>query len=190
MKAFLSTIILFCIPFFLSSQIRLENPSFEGIPQDATVPTGWMPCELGTTPDILPGYWGVHQEASDGDTFMGLITRADGTFESVGQRLKESLEKGECYSMEIDLAKSNTYSGYNQSLKIRVWGAFSRCQKASLLYESPIIHHAEWERYSFSFIPKFQYHYIIIEAYSPKGKISKGNVLIDNVSHIHSCKRV
>ena len=35
------------------SQIYLENASFEGSPQDATVPIGWHPCEAGTTPDIL-----------------------------------------------------------------------------------------------------------------------------------------
>ncbi len=178
------------IPSFLIAQIRLENASFEGEPQDATVPIGWIPCEIGTTPDILPGPWGVYQEASDGETFMGLISRADGTFESVGQRLSQSLEKGECYSLNMDLAKSNTYTGYNNSLKIRIWGSFNRCQKAELLYESPLVGHTDWENYSFSFMPKFNYHYIIIEAYAPKNKSAKGNILIDNLSLIVPCKRV
>ena len=74
------------LPIALSSQIYLTNASFEGEPQDATVPTGWFACELGTTPDILPGFWGVYSESSEGETYLGLITREDGTFESIGQR--------------------------------------------------------------------------------------------------------
>ncbi len=178
------------MPFVLSSQIRIENPSFEGSPQDATVPTGWMPCEDGTTPDILPGPWGVYQEPSEGDSYMGLITRADGTYESVGQRLSEPLKKGECYSWNLDLAHSNTYTGYNQPLKLRVWGAYNRCQKAALLYESPLIDHTDWQTYSFSFLSKFEYHYLIIEAYAPDHSTLRGNILIDNCSKIISCKRV
>ncbi|MCB0682774.1 MAG: hypothetical protein KDC32_18010, partial [Saprospiraceae bacterium] len=49
------------------AQIPFQNPSFEGDePQDATVPAGWFPCKEGTTPDILPGVWGVHTEPAEG----------------------------------------------------------------------------------------------------------------------------
>ncbi len=174
---------------FIPGQIKLVNPSFEGEPQDATVPTGWMPCESGTTPDILPGPWGVYQEAADGDTFLGLITRADGTFESIGQRLTQPLKQNECYSFSLDLARSSTYTGYNHPLKLRVWGSITRCQKAELLYESPLIQHEDWETYPFSFATKFQYHYIILEAYAPNNQAVKGNILLDNCSKISLCKR-
>ena len=181
--------LLISFPLVFSGQIRLENPSFEGEPQDATVPVGWMPCELGTTPDILPGPWGVYQEASDGETFMGLITRPDGTYESVGQRLPAPLEKEECYSFNLDLARSMTYTGYNKPLKLRVWGAVSRCQKAELLFESPVIRHTEWKNYPFSFATQFDYHYIILEAHAPNNQAVKGNILLDNCSQITVCKR-
>lgn len=176
-------------PLLFSGQIRLENPSFEGEPQDATVPVGWMPCELGTTPDILPGPWGVYQEASDGETFLGLITRSDGTHESIGQRLTTPIEQNECYSFSLDLAKSYTYTGYNNALKLRIWGAVSRCQKAELLFESPTITHSDWKEYDFSFVTKFNYHYIILEAYAPNNTAVKGNILLDNCSKIAVCKR-
>ena len=72
----------------LKSQIYLRNPSFESdAPQDATMPSSWLGCNMGTTPDILPGFWGVMQEASDGNNFLGLITRRDGTYEAIAQRL-------------------------------------------------------------------------------------------------------
>jgi len=182
-------LLLIAFPLFIPGQIKLVNPSFEGEPQDATVPTGWMPCELGTTPDILPGPWGVYQEASDGDTYLGLITRSDGTFESIGQRLSQSLKKDECYSFSLDLANSKTYTGYNSPLKLRIWGSITRCQKAELLYESPTINHSDWENYDFSFATKFQYHYIILEAYAPDNKAAKGNILLDNCSKIAVCTR-
>ena len=47
-------------------QILLDNPSFEGEPKDATTPIGWLECEKGTTPDILPGFWGVYLQPYDG----------------------------------------------------------------------------------------------------------------------------
>ena len=59
----------------LSAQIFFDNASFEGNPEDATMPTGWHHCLDGTTPDLLPGPWGVIKEAYDGDTYLGLISR-------------------------------------------------------------------------------------------------------------------
>ena len=62
----------------LQAQVKIDNSSFEGTPRDAEMPNGWHSCNPGTTPDILPGSWGVVNEASDGNTFMGLITRDNG----------------------------------------------------------------------------------------------------------------
>jgi hypothetical protein len=183
------TFLLLVFPLLIPGSIRLENPSFEGEPQDATVPTGWMPCEEGTTPDILPGPWGVYQEASDGETYLGLITRPDGTFESIGQRLSAPMDDGECYSFSIDLARSNTYTGYNKPLQLRMWGAVSRCKNAELLYESPVIEHTDWKSYSFSFATEFKHNYIILEAYAPDNMPVKGNILLDNCSKVSVCKR-
>jgi hypothetical protein len=49
--------------------IELFNPSFEEEAQDATTPQGWSACKEGTTPDILPGFWGVYTMPSDGETY-------------------------------------------------------------------------------------------------------------------------
>lgn len=182
--------IAFSFVFQAENSIRLENPSFEGMPQDATVPSGWMPCAAETTPDILPGVWGVYQEASDGDTYMGLITRDNGTFESVGQRLMEPLKEETCYKMSLDLAHSDTYNGYNEPIKIRVWGTIMRCENAQLLYESPVISHLDWETYSFIFFTKFSFNYIVLEAQTANNLYTRGNILVDNCSTINVCERV
>jgi hypothetical protein len=174
----------------LPAQIFLVNPSFEGEPRDATVPSGWFPCAKGSTPDILPGPWGVFTEPSDGDTYMGLITREDGSFESVGQRLPQPLTARECYTFKIDLAHSKTYAGYNNPIKVRVWLGRTRCAKDQLVFESPFIEHTSWKTYTVMFTPGQKSYFLLIEAYYKEGRYShRGNVLLDNISPIRLCAR-
>ena len=170
--------------------IDLSNSSFEGEPADATTPQGWMACKEGTTPDILPGYWGVYTESSDGDTYVGLITRHNNTWESIGQRLPESLKEGSCYTWSMDLAHSDTYSGYNGPIRLRVWIADAKCGKDQLIYESPLIEHLDWKTYQFKFIPKKESWYILLEAFHSEEEFSyKGNVIIDRLRPIRGCDR-
>lgn len=173
-----------------AQHIEIANPSFDGEPSDATVPQGWMPCKEGTTPDILPGYWGVYNEPSDGETFLGLITRQNNTWESIGQRLPAPLLKGNCYAWSLDLAHSDTYSGYNSPIKIRVWISKNKCGKDQLIYESPLIEHTDWKTYSIKFIPKEEYRYIQLEAFHTEEVFSwEGNILIDHLRPILGCDR-
>lgn len=175
----------------LSAQVFLDNPSFEGEAEDATMPNGWLECKKGTTPDILPGYWGVYNEPSDGETYIGLITRSDKTWESIGQRLSEPLKIATCYQMSLDLAHSKTYTGYNKPIRLRVWGSKTRCSRDQLLWKSEIIEHSDWETYELEFRTNGTFNYIIFEAYYPgnHNKPLKGNVLLDNVSEIDICER-
>lgn len=186
----LSTIITLGFHLTLCAQLFLDNASFEGKPQDATTPVGWLACEQGTTPDILPGPWGVYQEASDGDTYVGLITRDDGTWESIGQRLKKMLQPKDCYTFNLDLAHSSTYSGYNAPIRLRIWGGPSRCSKGQLLYESDFIKNSDWETHEVQFYVKQPINYILIEAYYKEGRFShRGNILIDHITPLKACPR-
>ncbi len=174
----------------LTGQFHLDNPSFEGEPQDATVPVGWFPCARGTTPDILPGPWGVREEPADGETFVGLITRADGSWESIGQRFRQPLEAGECYSFTIDVAHSSTYAGYNGKLKLRIWGGRTKCRYDLLLLETDFIASTEWERFKVTFTPEKPLNYLLLEAHFSESQFShKGNLLLDNIGPIKSCAR-
>lgn len=186
--------------FFLSSfhftvafgqaPIYFENPSFEGEPSDATVPVGWLPCAEGTTPDILPGFWGVYREASEGDTYVGLITRSDGSWESITQRLSKPLKVKECYHFTVDLARSATYNQYNLPIKLRVWGSGSKCEKKQLLLETGFIEHASWKTYEINFQTRSTIHYIIFEAfYQDRPANHPGNILLDNLSPVKPCPR-
>lgn len=192
---FLLLLLLFAAPLLRAQKgainvIRLENAGFEDEPSDATVPAGWHPCAEGTTPDILPGPWGVYNEPSEGDTFMGLITRQDGSFESVGQRFSTPLLKNECYRFRVDLAHSKTYTGYNRPLKLRIYGAETRCDKLELIGKTGFIEHTDFRTYDFSVVPKTNLNYIVIEAYYRADAFSHmGNILIDNISVIQRCPR-
>ena len=60
--------------YSLSGQsINLFNSSFEGEARDAINPIGWIGCEDGTTPDILPGPWGVYLPAAEGQTYKDFL---------------------------------------------------------------------------------------------------------------------
>jgi hypothetical protein len=187
--------LLCCVLFSVCLQaqkknVTVSNPSFEGEPNDATIPIGWFACEFGTTPDILPGPWGVYQEASDGDTFMGLITRDDGTLESIGQRLSSPFEANECYTFSVDLAHSNTYAAYNKPVKLRIWAGSERCEKEQLIAETDFITHREWKTYSFKFTSVKTANYLTIEAFFSNRRFShRGNVLVDNLSIFKWCAR-
>lgn len=174
-----------------SAQIFLDNPSLEGTPQDATTPQGWLECEKGTTPDILPGPWGVFNEPYEGKSYIGLITRADGSWEALGQRLKQPLKKDNCYEVVFYLARSLTYAGYNEPVIFRVWGGAERCEKTELIGKTSIIEHEEWREYRFKIKPKNTIKYIIMEAYyNPAKKLThNGHILIDALQPIIWCAR-
>lgn len=188
-----TNISLFCLFYALNgnAQIYLSNPSFEDTPADATVPSGWWKIDSRTTPDILPGFWGVYSDASDGDTFIGLITRPNGTWECIGQKLSESIRKGECYYMALDLAHSYTYAGYSDPVKLRIYASSKKKKKEQLIFESPIIEHEDWKFYEFEFNAEKNYKYILIEAYHDKTKSSgyEGNILLDNIQAISLCSK-
>ncbi len=193
MKQLFLIIILFFLQlsFSLNAQITLNNPSFEDEPSDATVPMGWFPCAPETTPDILPGFWGVYTEPSEGETYVGLITRFDGSYESIGQRFSEVLDKENCYSFNIDLAQSKSYAGYNEPLKIRIWISNKKCKKEQMIFESKFITSAEWETFKIDFTPKISAKYILIEAYYTDGIINRmGNILLDNITALIPCSKV
>ncbi len=176
----------------LSAQIiTLDNASFEGEPQDATLPQGWFAVELGTTPDIMPGIWGVTKEATEGDTYIGLITREDGSFESIGQRLEAPLEKGVCYSFFLDLARSKTYAGYNFPVRLRVYAGTKKGKRSQLLWSSPTVEDEDWETHEVKFTAKKNLNYIIIEAYFGEGLLFhyNGNILVDGLTPIKACER-
>jgi hypothetical protein len=171
-----------------TAQISVTNPSFEDEPADATTPQGWHPCDNMTTPDIFPGFWGVYNEPSDGNTYVGIITRENGTFEQFGQRLSSKFKKGQCYRTSIDLARSIIYSGYNKPIQVRIYIGSSKCDKNQLIFESPVVKSMKWSTHIIDFVPNAEHEYFIIQAhYSDEPFNHKGNILLDNLRPFVVC---
>lgn len=173
-----------------AGKILLRNPSFEGKPQTSATPEGWTSSD-GSTPDILPGAWGLQCTVQDGKTCLGLVTREDGTREDVSQALSQTLQKGKCYAFTIYLAHLPKYVGYNQAVRLRVWGGSSKGSKEQLLDASSLIDHQEWKQYKFQFTTTQEVKYLTFEAYYAPGILFKykGNILLDLCSAIEQCDR-
>ncbi len=171
-------------------KINLQNPSFEDTPRASASPWGWGSYSAGSTPDIMPGAWGIQVAPQHGNTCVALVTREDGTREDIAQQLPVALKAGTCYTFSIYLAHAPQYVGYNHPVRLRVWGGTGR-KKDQLLASSALVDHAGWKEYKFQFVPGSAMRYITFEAFFAPGSMFhyRGNIVLDNCSPIERCDR-
>ncbi len=194
---------------FAQEVIKLQNPSFEDIPRAGSALTpqikGWYDCGLAkfpaeTPPDIHPvssGAWGVSKDAYDGETYLGMVTRDNDSWESVSQALSSPLLGGTCYSFSAFISKSEQYrsqtkkspdslQNFDRPAVLLIWGGDFFCEKTELLGESPPVSNLEWKQYNFLFHPQKSYKYITLEAFykTPILESYNGHVLLDGLSDI------
>lgn len=200
--------------------ITLNNPSFEDVPR-AGGPNqigikGWFDCGSRefrgeSPPDIHTEnpsdlIFGVTMAASEGNTYLGIVTRENETWESVSQKLDQPLEAGKCYTFSIDLARSETYYNIMQTgpyknkkeidpeakiLKskpavLRIWGGVNYCPRNQLLAESEPVTNTAWKTYTFEFTPNINTKAISFEAFYKTPVLDPyfGHVLVDNATEI------
>lgn len=197
MKKRISAIGLLVLPaMMLQAQIYLDNPSFEDSPRDATMPTGWESCGEYTTPDILPGenkwgkpIWDVIHKPTDGETYLGLITRVDNTSEHIGQKLSTPIKANQCYRFTLDLARSPYYAGYNKPIVLEIWLGNALGKQEELLDKIEVGHY-EWQTYEIVAMIERDMKYISFKAHyvAVTKRAYRGNVLMDNISVIESCE--
>lgn len=207
MRFTLSLLILFSF-FFCDAQeeIFLKNPSFEGFPKLSHTPSDWFDCGFPgeSQVDIHPvpaSEFQVNKVAVDGQSYLGMVTRENETWEAIGQRLSQPLIGGKTYSFSINLAQSATYISaistpglstisqkinFSTPIKLKIWGGHGYCKKEELLAESPLIINTDWQDFSFTFQPKADFSYIVFEAFykNPTLLPYNGNILLDNASSI------
>lgn len=193
--------------------IRLQNPSFEDMPRKGIpgMPSikAWHDCGLSkfpseSPPDIHPvtnNAWEVSMPPYDGDSYLGMVTRANDTYESLSQALTKPIQAGVCYSFSAYLARSSQYkSATSKTMQmgtnelenfvrpsvLLIWGGNYFCDKAELLGESPAVSNETWKKYSFTFQPQKTHKYITIEAFykTPILEAYNGHVLVDHLSEI------
>ena len=186
---------------FAQKTISLTNPSFEDAPQHSSPPKGWTACGMqGETPcDVQPGLFGCVLAPVHGNTYLGMVTRDNYTWESVVQKLATPLDSSICHTFTVQLASSENYvsyarltrqeANYNQPVVFQIWGGYGDCDEQVLLGESPVVTHREWRKYRFvmrHLEPKPLTH-LMFQAYYPPGKRCQptmGNLLLDDMSAI------
>jgi len=182
-----------------SAQI-IDNPSFEGTPQQNNPPPGWTPCDPQSTPDTEPGFWNVSKLPSDGNSYLTMITRGAlggnrNTTEDCEGHLTGALHTWTNYYYSIDLAKSDSwgfyplgYSGwlsYANPVLLRIWCANTPCSRDELLSVIGPVENTDWKSYDLSLLPALKdCNYLILEAYYMDSNKYFGNILIDNLKFI------
>lgn len=208
MKTLLTFLFSISISFLFGQldTIHFKNPSFEGQPFEGGIlsvrlPKGWNDCGFRgeTPPDVHPlrgGNFSVSKAPADGNTYLGMVTRDNDTWEKISQKLKKPLKTGKCYSFSIALARSETYLSQSRAtgkpanfatpIQVRFYGGNEFCGKQELLASSSLIKNTRWLQYEFIIQPDQDFKYIVIEAFykTPTLFPYNGNVLIDNLSPI------
>ncbi|RLD53070.1 MAG: hypothetical protein DRJ05_16880, partial [Bacteroidetes bacterium] len=162
----------------------LINPSFE---DDLTIigpPHDWDICIVGSTPNIQPGKYNIYLPPSDGNSYIGLFTRLEGTVEDTEANFETPLSKDSCYIFKIDLAYQQhlTYNDVDP-ITLKIYGDEVFCQKDNLLWQSPIIDNTEWMEFEFLVHNEdFDIHDLVLEAdFNNPSYPSWGYILIDNI---------
>lgn len=177
-----------------------KNFSFEDFPRPSIAPRAWTTFlfENETPPDIHPSdppTFEVVTEPFHGSSYLGLVARANRTWESVTQPLEVPLEKQGCYSMSIYLCQSPNYNSkttwageeilnFNAPTVLRIWGDYGR-NKIELLAVTPPVNHLDWKKYTLVLSPTRAIESLILEAYYPlESEPVNGHILLDNLSPI------
>jgi len=188
MKNILLTISLFLTYtiYGQNSYPQFQNPSLEGISGINVVPAGYTNCLLSglSSPDIQPGIWNVFLQPSDGNNYVGIICRGNGTWEGFTTQLNTPLLDKDNYSFLIDLSTSNKYFGYNDSAAtLKIWGGNFDCDKKKLLWESSPINNINYWRTDTVIFARSENNitHITFEPGYTTSMPYKGNILIDNI---------
>ena len=199
LKTYLACLFI-AVPILLSAQAKplfLNNPSFEDKPGYSKPPLGWFFCgpQGESPPDVHPaGLFGVEEQAKNGKTYVGMVTRDGGTWEAIGQRLEAPMQAGQCYRFSMWMALPQQYNSYSrvtglptnfiQPIILRIWGGHLLCEKKALLAESTPIYHNDWKQYQFQIQAEEPFSVILLEAYYDQDSIHPycGSILLDHAS--------
>ena len=187
---------------FAQDTISLRNPSFDlGRATANAIPKGWKYCggKHETPPDVHSAktrHYGVDHAPYQGRNFVGLVVRSNFTRESIYQKLKQPIQKGKTYHLELYAAMADTFKSldavtmkeawFTQPAIIRIWGIGEECRTKELLFESEPIDHINWKKIEIEFTPEMEHHRIMFEAFFDKmiDDPYNGNVLLDEISDI------
>lgn len=170
------------------SQNYITNPGFEGPDGIEVIPEDWFAgCGTMNTPDTQPGWWNVENKPYEGNSYINLLFKEDGTTESVYQKLAAPLQAGACYMIEIQLAQacqdslSNLFPydlNHPGDLIIRGSTTYG-CSNGQILASFQQVSNCKWKTYYAIFQADSNLNYIYVEFTKGTSLFQNGSVLID-----------
>ncbi len=176
--------------------IYLQNPSFEDEPGRSKTPLGWYLCgpPNRTPPDVHPhDLFEVTQAPADGQTYLGMVARGDGTTEAIGQQLPTAMQPG-AYQLDFYAAVSAEYFSYSEAvnqlvhfdapLHLAIYGSAEPCGQAQLLGRSALITHTEWKSHRLVLRARQAVTRLLLQVEHPEGHTlpRHGSMLLDGLS--------
>lgn len=194
--------LLFLIPYFTQAQeISFGNPSFEVDSVNEVLPAWYFLDIKGESPpDVQPCCFDVIKPAADGDTYLGMVTRDNGTWEAIYQNLGIPLKAGNCYEYTVTLSQSFKYesvsrsngksASYKRPIRLVIWSSNKDGQHIEKLYSTEVVNHADWRAYTIQIHPSQDVQSINFEAFYNDDIPYNGHLLMDHLSPIRKieCK--
>ena len=205
--------------YVIVDSILINNGSFESIPEDHNTKLyPWVDCGLIFFPRESPPdshssrskQFNVKHDAIHDDRFLSMVTRDNGTWESISQELDKPLRAERKYLWKMYLATSRDLQSISALLRDRIrqkpnqvgfpleemkfdsptrifiLGGSEPCQEEEILYHSPVIDHQEWKMYKIKLEPKTDISSIKLGViYGNLTRETNGNILFDGISNIY-----
>ena len=180
------------VPYKLLAQcgntIIINNPSFEGTPQQNAAPPNWTACIPGSV-NTVPLPLIANLVPSNGLTYLMLSAQDcnPNQCSPVFQTLNTPFTPGQSYSFTIDVAVDTFVIQHLPGCaEIEVWGGYSGCNLVQLLWNSGDVNtFLAWHSFLANFTPNAAYTDIFIRARNmgcpPNGFMYP---LVDNMSNI------
>lgn len=189
--------ILFHSAEFSTAQVVTSNDGFEGYSQHDVPPPDWFNCDENSSVDTQPGILDTYKSASEGQTYVSLVTREfgpPGTIETLWAELKTPFMKDSCYNLSLDLSLSTEFNGsfnwetyyFDHPCIIQIIGFNGDCdnmEESEVLYESAALSNYDWETFNITFSPSLaNYSKIALRPnFTPPDNHKNSVLLIDNL---------
>lgn len=190
---------LFLFPLIIQAQeYPFDNPSFELDSVENSLPA-WYALDIKgeTPPDVQPCCFNVIKPAADGNNYLGMVARDNGTWEGVYQKLTTRLKADRCYEFTVKLSQSFIYESvarssgeqenYTRPLRLQLWSSNKAGQHIEKLYLTEAIDHADWRSYTIKIEPREDVISINFEAFYNGAIPYNGHLLMDDLSPIKEC---
>jgi len=196
MHPFILFLLLLSISNFAKAQsdtIYIMDPSFEDISNDNEA-YYWTDCG-DSTEQSFPifkngdGQFSVSEKSFEGDYFIGLMVREDGTTKGISQYLHKPLTAGKIYQFSVLLRLPSVFENqetdFFNPVVFEVYGSMDACSQDKLLAFSTPVTEQKWMQFDFILEPTDDFDWLTLRVgFMDNMEPYNGSVLIDYVSDI------